>query len=124
LKLNPDLILARRGLGIIYASKGKVDKAIETWRETLSIDPNDITTLVLIGVQLAQQELVLAGEEYLQTAYELAPENPAVINGYAYVMYLAGDIHSARDIVNAGDNYFEGNPSFEGVRAMILGDSR
>jgi spermidine synthase len=121
LELDPELIFSRRSLAMIYMLKGKVDKAMEALIEALSIDPNDVLTLVAIGLQTAQRESVQTGEKHLHRAYELAPKNPAVINGYAHVLYLAGDLDRARDIVNAGGRYYEGNPIFEGVRAKVLG---
>jgi spermidine synthase len=123
-ELNPDRVLPLRALGIVYAAQGKIEKAMLQWRAALSVDPNDIMTLVAIGVQLAKQGSSQKGEVYLQRAYKLAPRNPAVINGYAHVMYLAGDIQSAGDIVLTGGRYYEGNPSFERMRAKILGEIR
>lgn len=123
-ELSPDLLYSRRELGIIYHSRGDVDKAIALWREALSIDPNNIKTLALIGVQLAKQGSFQEGKKYLQRGYELAPANPEIINGYAQVVYLAGDLHRAREIVNAGGRYFEENVSFAELRSKILGNVR
>ena len=123
-ELSPSRVLPLRASGIIYAAQGNTDKAMRQWRKALSVDPNDIMTLVAIGVQIAKQGSGGKGEEYLQRAYKLAPRNPAVINGYAHALYLAGDIQSAGDIVLAGGRYYEGNPSFERIRAKILGEIR
>ena len=123
-ELSPSRVLPLRASGIIYAAQGNTDKAMRQWRKALSVDPNDIMTLVAIGVQIAKQGSGGKGEEYPQRAYKLAPRNPAVINGYAHALYLAGDIQSAGDIVLAGGRYYEGNPSFERIRAKILGEIR
>jgi spermidine synthase len=120
LELNPDLVFPRRALGVIYASQGKNSEAMASWREALSVAPNDIMTLVALGNHLAKKGSPAVGEPYLGRAYNLAPRNPAVINGYARVLYLAGDIRSAREIVRAGGAYYEGNPAFGELRSRIL----
>ncbi|MDX2478777.1 MAG: fused MFS/spermidine synthase [Desulfuromusa sp.] len=124
LELNPDLVFARRTLGDVYASRGESSIALEHWRKALYSDPDDIGTLATLGVHLAQDGLVSEGKNYLQKAYRLARGNPEVINGYALVLYLAGDFSSARQIVQAGGRYYEGNPSFEGIREKILDGSQ
>ncbi len=124
LELNPSLVFARRTLGQIYASRGESNKALEQWSKALSSDPDDVGTLATIGVHLARDGLVSEGEKHLRKAYRLARGNPEVINGYALVMYLAGDYSAARQVVNAGGRYYEGNPSFEGLREKILGSNK
>lgn len=119
-ELNPGQLLSLRALGVLSVAQGDVDKAMMYWREALSVEPNDIMTLVLIGGQLSKQGPPAAGEPYLRRAYELAPRNPAVINGYAQVLYLAGDYGTAREIVRGGGRYHEGNPAFGDLRAKIL----
>ncbi|RLB67709.1 MAG: hypothetical protein DRH08_02945 [Deltaproteobacteria bacterium] len=91
LKLNPHLVFAHRSIGKIYALRGENDKAREHWNEALSTEPNDVGTLVAMGVHLARNGSVKEGKEHLQRAYNLAQENPEVINAYASVMSTAGD---------------------------------
>lgn len=118
--MDPGRVLPLRGLGVLALAKGDVDRAMLYWQEALLADPNDIMTLVALGAQAAKQGALQRGEEYLQKAYMLAPKNPAVINGYAQVTFLAGDIRRSRKIVLAGGGYYEGNPAFERIRAKIL----
>ncbi|HAG50487.1 MAG TPA: serine/threonine protein kinase, partial [Deltaproteobacteria bacterium] len=40
LKLNPDSLLAHNNLGVVYAKKGDVEKAIIEFQEALRIDPS------------------------------------------------------------------------------------
>ena len=89
-------------LGEIYASRRELNKAFKLWNEALSVEPDDVKTLAVMGVHLARNGSVSKGDEYLRKAYKLARENPDVINGYALVMYLAGDYSAARQIVHAG----------------------
>jgi len=120
LELNPNLVFARRSLGVIHASRGENSIALEHWRKALSSDPDDIGTLVTLGVHLAKSGLVSEGENSLRKAYNLAQGNPDVINGYALVKTIAGDYVAARQIVDAGGDYYENNPTFEKLRTKIL----
>jgi spermidine synthase len=78
--LNPGLVPALRNLGEIYASKGDVYKAVELWKRALSIDPNDVVTLVYYGRYLEQSDNA-EGEIYLERARRLAPNDFEKVNG-------------------------------------------
>jgi Flp pilus assembly protein TadD len=121
LALNPRLVPARRLLASIYESRGQVEKAREQWQETLALDPSDVPTLVGYGIFLAEQRPGSEAIEYVRKAYQLDPEDPDVIDGYARVEYLNGNRSEARRIVLKGGHYYEGNPFFEKLRAIILG---
>ncbi len=120
LTLNPGLVAARRDLGLIHASQGDVGKAMVEWKEALAAEPNDVKTLVFYGLSLAEGGFRSEAVSLLRRAYQLAPENPEVIDGYARGVYLSGDVTAARRIVLKGGRYFESNPAFEEFRARLL----
>jgi spermidine synthase len=123
LALTPGLVPARRLLASIYASRGQVDKAMEQWKDALELDSNDVPTLLSYAVFLAElrPEGYAGAVQYIQKAYQLDPDDPDVIDGYARVAYLSGNLRKARCIVRKGGNYYKGNPIFEQLRAAILG---
>jgi Tfp pilus assembly protein PilF len=121
LALRPGLVPARRLLASIYESHGQVEKAREQWQEALALDPKDVPTLVGYGIFLAEQRPGAEAVEYVQKAYQLDPDDPDVIDGYARVEYLSGNNAEAQRIVLKGGHYYEGNPFFEKLRAIILG---
>jgi spermidine synthase len=120
LTLNPGLVPARRELGLIYDSQGDAGKAVTEWKQTLQEEPDDVETLVFYGLSLAEISSPVESISFLRKAYQLAPENPEVIDSYARVVYLAGDVSQARRIVLKGGRYYEGNPAFKEFRARLL----
>jgi tetratricopeptide (TPR) repeat protein len=122
LVLNPRLVSVRRNLASIFASSGQGGKAVEQWRQALAIDPNDLPTLVEYGIFLIQEGSNTEALQYLRRAYQVDSEYPQVIDGYARVLYLTGDISQARSIVLKGGKYYKGNPLLEKHRAAILGE--
>ena len=84
--LQPDDPDALINLGVAYAGKGELDKAIEKFQETLALRPDDPDALINLGVAYAKKgELDKAIEKY-QEALALRPDYPdALINlGVAY----------------------------------------
>jgi tetratricopeptide (TPR) repeat protein len=117
---NSKLAPPRRLLASIYASRGKVEQALEQWKEALALDPDDVPTLVGYGMYLSNVRSASEALEYVRKAYRLDPGDPNVIDAYARVEYLNGDIKEAKRIVLRGGNYYKGNPYFESLRAEIL----
>jgi spermidine synthase len=120
LTLNPALVPARRELGLIYASRGRIGEAMAEWKKVLSVDPYDVKTLVFYGISLAAEGFRSGSVSLLKRAYQLAPKNPEVIDGYARGMYLAGDVATAKRIVLKGGRYYEGHPAFKEFRERLL----
>jgi len=120
LVINAKLVPVRRILASIYASRGEVEQAMEQWKEALTLDPNDIPTIVSYGIFLLNQQPGTEAAAYLLKAYQLDPEDPEVIDGYARALYLNGYISEARRIVLKGGDYYKTNPFFEQRRAAML----
>jgi spermidine synthase len=120
LAMNAKVVPVRRILASIYASRGQVEQAMVQWKEALALDRNDIPTLVGYGTFLLNQRPADEALDYLRKAYQLDPEDPDVIDGYARVEYLSGNISAARRIVRKGGDYYKSNPNFEQRRTAIL----
>jgi spermidine synthase len=120
LEMNDKLVPVRRILASIYASRGQVEQAMEQWKEALALDGNDIPTLVGYGTFLLNQRPAAEAVDYLRKAYQRDSEDPDVIDGYARVEYLIGNISKARRIVRKGGDYYKSNPLFEQRRTAIL----
>jgi spermidine synthase len=92
LALNPRAVLVRRALASVYASRGQIEKAVKQWKDALAIDQNDVPTLLNYGSFLAEQRFDLKeAMGYLQRAYQLAPENPVVVQECDRIKQLGGD---------------------------------
>ena len=123
LAMNSKLVPARRILASIFASRGQAELAAEQWKEALAIDPNDVSSLVGYGIFLAEQRPSAEAIEYLRKAVQMDPDEPEVIDGYARVEYLSGNLAEAKRIILKGGDYYKGNRSFEQFRAAVLGVS-
>jgi len=118
--LAPKVVTIRDDLASIYASHGQVEQAAEQWKYALTLDPNHIPTLVGYGIFLAQHGAGADAIRYLARAYQRDSEDPLVIDGYARVEYLSGNIPEARRIILKGGSYYLGNPLFEELRAAVI----
>lgn len=72
---------------------------------------------------MAQTEPMSEAIEYVRKAYQRDPEDSDVIDSYARVEYLSGNLREAQRIVRKGGNYYMGNPYFEQLRTAVLGGS-
>ena len=117
---NAKLAPPRRILASIYASRGQIEQALDQWKAALALDSDDVPTLVNYGTYLASVRSASEALEYVRRAYQLDPVDSNVIDGYARVEYLNGDLKEARRIVLKGGNYYKGNPYFESLRTEIL----
>jgi spermidine synthase len=120
LAINAEYIYLRKILASIYVLRGQSEQAASQWKATLALSPNDVPTLVDYGVYLADLQLGSDALDCVRKAYRLAPKNPEVINGYARVAYVTGNLSEARHIVLKGGNYYQGNRDYEMTRATIL----
>ncbi len=121
LAMNARIVPAHRFLAEIYESQGQVAKALEQWDAALALDPNSVPTLLEYGIYLAKLRPGTDALGYARKAYRLDPDDPDVIDGYARVAYLEGNIEEARRIVQKGGDYFKGRPAYEKLRDAVLG---
>jgi Tfp pilus assembly protein PilF len=84
LVINPKFVPAIRNLGVLYAYRGDIGKAIEEWKNAILLNPYDVETLLNYGVYMVEQNRNARGMEYLRKAYALAPTNSKVVEGYKY----------------------------------------
>ncbi len=119
--MDPKAVAIRDDLASIYASLGQAEQAVGQWQSALALDPNHIPTLVGYGVFLAQHGAGAEAIRCLARAYKRDSEDPLVIDGYARVEYLTGNIPEARRIILKGGRYYQGNPLFEQLRTAVTG---
>lgn len=96
LTMNAKLVPLRIILASIYASQGQSEQAIAQWKAALVLNPDDVPTLVDFGGYLADIRSSADALDCVRKAYWLDPEDPEVINGYARVAYVTGNLSEAR----------------------------
>jgi len=122
-RLEPKLVSARHRLASYFLERGRAEEAAAQLRAILAIDGDNLFALVSYGLQLASMEgRYSEALDDLRRAYRLAPDDPLVIDGYAWVSYLSGDRPAARRIVRDGGDYYSGSPQLERRRGTILSD--
>jgi spermidine synthase len=121
ISLDPKLVSARHRLASYYLNGRQTEQAAEQLRAILAIDSENLFALLSYGMQLASgDERYDEALDYLRRAYRLAPDDPAVIDGYAWASYLSGDRVAARRIVIEGGEYYAGYPQLERRRGTII----
>jgi Flp pilus assembly protein TadD len=96
LKLKADLLDAHRGLGQAYQQLGKMDQAVQSYREALALSDKDVTSLNNLAWILA--EIRKKPDEALPLAIkaeQLAPNSAEVLDTLGWVQYRRGDYTDA-----------------------------
>jgi len=119
--LDPRLLSPRRLLASELLGARQHAEAAAQMEAILTLDPDDLYTLVTFATYLAEHgaDPDRAGK-LLERAYRLAPRDASVIDARAWVAYLKGDRAEARRIVERGGRYFENEPLFIQRRGRIL----
>jgi spermidine synthase len=121
IEMEPRLLSPRRLLASELLATREYAEAIAQMDAILAIEPDDIHTLVSLGIFLAEQGSDSArAENLMQRAYRLAPRGASVIDGRAWMAFVKGDRATARRIVERGGNYYENEPLFARRRQRIL----
>lgn len=84
-------------LGIIKEEKGNIDKAIENYRMAISRDNRNFDYNKTLGSLLFRLARYVESERYINTAYNINPNDyeVAFMKGYNY--YYDGDLRNAQD---------------------------
>ena len=91
LRLDPQFMMARNNLVMLYDTQGKKDKAEEQLREMIELEPQWFEVHYKLGLLLAENEQRLeeAGRS-LATAAQLAPGNPRIHYNHGLAMQKLG----------------------------------
>jgi len=95
LELNPNLAQAHHGLGTIYLHRGLLDKAVDEFRRTLSIDPGNYGATRRIGLALVYQGRY---EDGLRLIRQVPPQSNQSLWNYQVawaLLYLGRDEEAA-----------------------------
>ena len=121
IELEPRLLSPRRLLASELLATRSNAEALAQMETILSIDPDDLYTLVTLAGHLAEQGVDPSRAATLtERAYRLAPDDPSVTDCRAWVAFMRGDRATARRIVEGGGNYYENEPLFVHRRQRIL----
>ena len=85
LKIDPNLVDAYFGLGLVYESSQQYEKAIENYMRAIEIDPEYIQGYLGLGFDYVFLNQFDKAINYLQKALEIDPEQPVVYNNLGFV---------------------------------------
>jgi Tfp pilus assembly protein PilF len=109
--LEPRLTIAQMELALLYESHKTFDKAIERYRQILTVQPDDAGALNNLAYDLAEhagnakEALPLA-----ERAYRLSSQAPVMTDTLGWVHHLAGDNLTAAAYLEQALRELPGNP--------------
>lgn len=89
LEVNPDNPMAHWYLGRHYLAIGEIDRAIESTKETLRINP-DLTLYGYLGMQLFNRQKYEEALKHFNEGYRRTPNDPVIVNGIGLVYLNTG----------------------------------
>ena len=108
-KLNPKLPMAHYLYGTALLTLGQRDKAMQSFREELAIDPNEFGSNLYLGVLLNQSENYREAMPYLIRALQVRPGEPAARYQIVLSEIGIGNLEPARKSLEA---LVKDNPNF------------
>jgi Tfp pilus assembly protein PilF len=74
LELDPAVARAHNSLGVIAAREGRMPEAVERWKRSVALDPEDYQALFNLGSQLFQTGRREEARAYLEAYLLVAPK--------------------------------------------------
>jgi tetratricopeptide (TPR) repeat protein len=94
---NPKAWMARNNLGLVYISKGEISKALDQYRETLKIKPDDCVALTNMGSIYREQGLWEKAKTAYETCLQSDPAYATAYNNLGLVYVHSGDLRHAEE---------------------------
>ena len=94
---NPDSWLAHSNLGRILKNQGRLDEALEQYKEALRISPSDVDSMVSAGNALFGKGQYDEAMSYYARALQINPANPEAHVNMAVILAKRGSIDEAME---------------------------
>ena len=109
------------------AGSGKTDLAVDLFRQSLALNPDDDTVQVSLGVALcqrenprSQQEDLREAVEHLRQAIAINPKNPAAFQYLGFAMCKQGDVQGGLEQYRHAVSIDPRNPHIRNALGMAL----
>ena len=93
---NPRAWMAHNNLGLVYISKGDIRKALDHYRETLRIKPDDCVAHTNLGNIYRNQGLWEKAKASYETCLQADPAYPTAYSNLGLVYVHSGDLQQAQ----------------------------
>lgn len=100
LKKFPSFLRARKNLGFVYLSLGKIKEASQSLSRAISLGENDGVTYVALGYCLFSQERYVSAENAYRMGILLFPESKDALNGLVNCLFSTGRHPEALALLN------------------------
>jgi tetratricopeptide (TPR) repeat protein len=120
-ELEPSMLSAYVRLASIYASTGQFDEALGKMNEALAQKPNDVPTLMLVGMLQHQKGDLLKARENYEKILEIKSDFAPAANNLAYIVAENdGDLERALQLAEVARGAAPDNPNIADTLAWIL----
>jgi tetratricopeptide (TPR) repeat protein len=100
IRLDPKLTAAHYALGSVYERAKDTDKAIAAYRKALALNPKSAAALNnLAYLQASRGENLAEALTFAQTALELAPQSPLIMDTVGFVHYQRKEYAKAEPVL-------------------------
>ena len=112
LSVEPQNIEALEGLGTAALKLGQYDEGQRLFERVTSLDPRRVRSLLGLGIVRDIKRDFTAAHDYYSRALQIAPHDPAIMNNYAYSLYLSGSWDEAEQfyikLLNRDPAHYQG----------------
>ena len=98
LDVEPQNIEALEGLGLAILKSGRYDESRRLLEQVVALDSNRVRSILGLGLVHDVKRDFVTANSYYSLALKIAPNTPAVLNNYAYSLYLSGAWDKAEQI--------------------------
>lgn len=116
LDVEPRNIEALEGLGLAILKSGRYDESRLLLEQVVALDPNRVRSILGLGLVHDVKRDFVTANNYYSLALKIAPNSPAVLNNYAYSLYLSGAWDKAEQIflklLNRNPTHYHGALNF------------
>ena len=95
---NPQAWMAHNNLGMVYITKGEISKAMDHYRETLKIKPDDCVAHTNMGNIYRDQGLWEKAKTAYETCLQADPTYPTAYNNLGLLYVHSGDLQQAQEL--------------------------
>lgn len=118
---HPDNLGLRYSRALVLVTLGAIDPAIEALEEILALDPDNADALNALGYTLVDQtDRIDEGAAMIRRAYQMVPDDPAVIDSMGWAAFRQGEPERALEYLERAYALANGDPEIGAHLGEVL----